>query len=259
VTERTAGGPRPTRARLLVTCLVDSLRPDVGFAVVRLLERAGVQVEVPADQTCCGQPAFNAGCWEDARDIARHMIDVFGEGDLPVVVPSGSCADMAIHQAPALLAGDARYAERAQALAARTWELTAFLVDVLGLTDLGAASSGRVAYHPACHGLRGLGLERQPEALLEGVRGIERCPLDEAQTCCGFGGLFAMKMSDISGSLLDRKIASIERSGADTLVATDISCLLHIGGGLRRKGSPVKVRHLAELLAGQNDGEAVKR
>ena len=240
--------PRPTRVQLLVTCLVDSLRPEVGFAVVKVLERAGVAVDVPPAQTCCGQPAFNAGSWEDAREIARHLIDAFGGTGLPVVVPSGSCGDMVIHQAPALLAADPVYGPRARALADRTWELTEFLVDVLGVADLGAHATGRVAYHPACHGLRGLGLERQPEALLEHVRGVERCPLEEARTCCGFGGLFAVKMSDISGSLLDRKIACLERSGADTLVATDISCLLHIGGGLHRKGSAMRVLHLAELL-----------
>jgi len=253
VTERTVTpGARPTRVQLLVTCLLDSLRPDVGFAVAKVLEKAGMQVDVPRDQTCCGQPAFNAGSWDAARDIARHVIEVFDGDDVPVVVPSGSCADMVIHQAPTLLAGDPRYAERARRLSARTHELTAFLVDVLGVTDLGAASSGRVAYHPACHGLRGLGLDRQPNALLDAVRGIARCPLDEAETCCGFGGLFALKMTEISGSLLDRKIANVERSGADTLVATDISCLLHIGGGLHRKGSAVKVKHLAELLAEEN-------
>lgn len=256
MTEPAARGvARPTRAHLLVTCLVDTLRPEVGFATVDVLERAGVRVDVPAGQTCCGQPAFNAGSWDAARAIARHLIDVFGDDEVPVVVPSGSCADMVVHQAAALLAEDPDYADRARRLAGRTWELTAFLVDVLGVTDLGAAATGRVAYHPACHGLRGLGLARQPEALLGSVRGIERCPLEEAETCCGFGGLFALKMSDISGSLLARKIANLERSGADTVVATDVSCLLHIGGGLRRKGSPMRVRHLAELLAEEKSEE----
>jgi L-lactate dehydrogenase complex protein LldE len=156
---------------------------------------------------------------------------------------------MVIHQAPALLADDPAYAERARTLAARTYEFTAFLVDVLGVSDVGAAGHQRIAYHPACHGLRGLGLERQPGVLLDKVAGIERCPLDEEATCCGFGGLFSVKMSDISGSLLARKIACIEQSGADTVVATDVSCLMHIAGGLHRKGSPVRVKHLAEVLA----------
>ena len=244
-----AGGSRPTRVQLMVTCLVDSLAPDVGFAVVRILERAGVQVEVPRGQTCCGQPAFNAGSWDDARAMARYTIDVFSRSDAPVVVPSGSCGDMVIHQAAQLLAGDPAYAKPAKALADRTYELTAFLVDVLGITNTGAHFEGRLTYHPACHGLRGLGLSQQPRALVDGIRGAQVCPLPEAETCCGFGGLFALKMADISSALLARKIANIEASGADTVVATDISCLTHIAGGLRRKGSAVQVKHLAEVLA----------
>jgi L-lactate dehydrogenase complex protein LldE len=157
---------------------------------------------------------------------------------------------MVIHQAPHLLEGDAAYGPRAVTLAARTYELTQFVVDVLGVTDVSARSSDRLTYHPACHGLRGLGVARQPLALLEKVEGPALCPLPDAETCCGFGGLFAVKLSEVSGSLLDRKIASIEASGADTLVATDVSCLMHIAGGLHRKGSAVKVKHLAEVLAG---------
>ena len=235
------------KVQLLVTCLVDSLFPDVGFSVVNVLERLGVEVEVPAGQTCCGQPAFNAGSPDDARAMARHLIDVFA-GDLPVVVPSGSCGDMVIHHAPALLADDPAYADRARTLAGRTHEFTAFLVDVLGVKDVGAAARDRVTYHAACHGLRGLGLDRQPGLLLDCIDGIQRCPLDEETTCCGFGGLFSVKMPEISGSLLSRKIASIERSGADTVVATDVSCLMHIAGGLKRRGSTVQVKHLAEML-----------
>ena len=239
---------RPDRVQLLVTCLVDTIAPHVGFAVVTVLERLGLVVHVPRGQTCCGQPAFNAGLWDDARAMARHLIDVFEPDPAPVVVPSGSCGDMVIHQAPRLLAEDPLYAPRAAALASRTHELTSFLVDVLGVTDVGAGSTDRLTYHPACHGLRGLGLARQPEALLAGVRGATRCPLPDAETCCGFGGLFALKMSGISGSLLDRKLAGIEASGAETVVSTDVSCLIHIAGGLHRKGSPIRVRHLAEVL-----------
>lgn len=251
-----AGASRPTRVQLLVTCLVDSIFPDVGFAVVSVLERLGVAVEVPKGQTCCGQPAFNSGSWDDARAMARHLVDVFSASDLPVVVPSGSCGDMVIHQAPELLAEDPDYGPRARALAARTYEFTQFLVDVLGVTDVGAEAGGRVTYHPACHGLRGLGLDRQPRALLASVRGLEHCPLGEAETCCGFGGLFAVKMTAISGSLLARKIGNIEQSGADTVVATDVSCLMHIAGGLRRRGSSIEVRHLAELLAHPSERRA---
>ncbi len=241
---------RPSRVQLLVTCLVDSIYPQVGFAVVEVLERLGITVEVPAGQTCCGQPAFNSGGWDEARAMARHLIDVFGDrADVPVVVPSGSCGDMVIHQAPTLLADDPAYAARAKALAARTFEFTQLLVDVLGVTDVGACSQGSVTYHPACHGLRGLGVAQQPLALLDSVRGVDRCPLPEADTCCGFGGLFAIKLHDVSASLLHRKIANLEATGADTLVATDVSCLMHIAGGLHRRGSTMKVKHLAEVLA----------
>ena len=155
---------RPTRVKLLVTCLVDTVYPHVGFATVALLERLGVTVEVPPGQTCCGQPAFNSGSWDDARAMARHTIDVFGDDDVPVVVPSGSCGDMVIHQAPHLLQGDPVYGPRATALAARTHELTQFIVDVLGVTDVGARCGDTLTYHPACHGLRGLGVARQPLA-----------------------------------------------------------------------------------------------
>jgi L-lactate dehydrogenase complex protein LldE len=239
----------PTRVKLLVTCLVDTVFPDVGFATVALLERLGLTVEVPEGQTCCGQPAFNSGSWDDARAMARHLIDVFGDDHTPIVVPSGSCGDMVIHQAPHLLQDDALYGPRAAALAARTHELTAFIVDVMGVSDLGARTTAKVAYHPACHGLRGLGIADQPLALLDAATAGERCTLQDAETCCGFGGLFAVKLHGVSGSLLDRKIANIEQSGAETLVATDVSCLMHIGGGLHRKGSAVKVKHLAEVLA----------
>jgi L-lactate dehydrogenase complex protein LldE len=245
--------------QLLVTCLVDSIAPRVGFAVVEVLERLGLEVEVPAGQTCCGQPAFNSGGWDEARAMARHLIDVFGDHPgVPVVVPSGSCGDMVIHQAPMLLEGDAVWADRARALAARTFEFTQFLVDVLGVTDVGAVSQGRLTYHPACHGLRGLGIASQPLALLGEVRNVERCPLPEAETCCGFGGLFAVKLSDVSASLLQRKLANVEASGADTLVATDVSCLMHLEGGLRRRGSPIRVRHLAEVLAERLSPTAAK-
>lgn len=249
MSQATGAAARPTRVKLLVTCLVDTVYPQVGFAAVAVLERLGITVEVPAGQTCCGQPAFNSGSWDDARAMARHLIDVFGDDQIPVVVPSGSCGDMVIHQAPHLLAGDAVYGPRAAALSARTHELTQFIVDVLGVTDVGARTRARIAYHPACHGLRGLGVATQPLALLDGVGGAVRCPLPEAETCCGFGGLFAVKLADVSGTLLERKIANIEQSGADTLVATDVSCLMHIAGGLHRRGSAVKVRHLAEVLA----------
>jgi L-lactate dehydrogenase complex protein LldE len=241
---------RPARVQLLVTCLVDRFFPETGEAVVDVLERLGVAVEFPDAQTCCGQPAFNSGYTDEARALARHTIDVLSESDAPVVVPSGSCGDMVIHQYEALFADDPVWAERARELSHRTYELTQFLVDVLGVTDVGAVASGKLAYHACCHGLRGLNVRTQPTALLEQVRGAEICPLAEAEVCCGFGGLFAVKMPEISGGMLARKLDHIEASGADTIVVTDVSCGMHMNGGLHRRGSRVRVRHLAELLAG---------
>jgi L-lactate dehydrogenase complex protein LldE len=249
---RTQGSP--TTAQLFVTCLVDAFYPEVGFSVVEILERLGVRVHVPDGQTCCGQPAFNAGFWEDARAMARHTLDVLDAADGPIVIPSGSCADMIVHQYAELFgsagggAVDEVYRAKAARVAARTFELTQFLTDVLGKEDVGAASTGSVAYHACCHGLRGLGVLRQPQCLLANVEGLEQRPLAEADTCCGFGGLFAVKMADISGAMLGRKLDAIEASGADTVAVTDVSCLMHMAGGLHRRGSAVRVRHIAEVL-----------
>jgi L-lactate dehydrogenase complex protein LldE len=242
-------GPRPTRVQLFVTCLVDRIYPDTGQAVVDVLERLGLDVQVPVGQTCCGQPAFNAGYRDDARVLARRTIDLLAATADPVVVPSGSCGDMLIHQYSALLAAEPAYAERARALASRTYEFTQFLVDVMGVTDVQAVSRRKLAYHACCHGLRGLGLDRQPRALLSGVAGATLCPLAESDVCCGFGGLFAVKMADISGAMLGRKLDCVERSGADTVIVTDVSCGMHMAGGLHRRGRPIEVRHIADILA----------
>jgi L-lactate dehydrogenase complex protein LldE len=237
--------------QLFVTCLVDKFYPEVGLATVEILERLGLTVEFPQGQTCCGQPAFNGGFWEDARAMARYTIDLLSHSEAPIVLPSGSCGDMIIHHYPELLAGDPDYAAKATAVAGRTYEFTQFLVDVLGVTDLETSHAGRVAYHASCHGLRGLGLEAQPRQLLANVRGIEQTTLPGAEECCGFGGLFAVKMGDISGSILARKLDNIEASGAEIITGTDVSCLMNIAGGLQRRGSRVKVKHLAELLRGE--------
>jgi len=240
---------RPARVQLLVTCLIDRIFPDTGMSVVALLERLGLEVIVPAGQTCCGQPAFNAGYTADARAMARHTIDVLLTSNDPVVVPSGSCGDMVIHQYEALLAGDAEYLSKARQVRARCHELTRFLVDVMGVTDVGAAVSGTVTYHACCHGLRGLGVREEPLTLLRHVRGATFCPLAESEVCCGFGGLFSVKLADISSAMLDRKLDRIQESGADTVVVTDVSCGMHMQGGLRRRGSPIRVKHLADVLA----------
>lgn len=238
--------------QLFVTCLVDQFFPDVGFATVEILEKLGLTVEFPQGQTCCGQPAFNGGFWDDTRAMARYTIDLLTQSDAPVVLPSGSCTEMIVHHYPVLLAGDPDYAAKAKDVAGRTYELTQFLVDVLGVTDLHAPASGagKVAYHASCHGLRGLGLKQQPHQLLDHVAGLEQQELPGAEECCGFGGLFAVKMGDISGAILNRKLDNIEVSGAETIVGGDVSCLMNIAGGLRRRGSRVQVKHLAEILRG---------
>ncbi len=239
--------------QLFVTCLVDQFYPEVGFATVEILEKLGLTVEFPQGQTCCGQPAFNGGFWDDTRAMARYTVDLLAQSDAPIVLPSGSCADMIVHHYPEILAGEPDYATKAQDIAGRTYELTQFLVDVLGVTDLEVRGSGCVAYHASCHGLRGLDIKAQPGQLLDNVEGVELKELPGAEECCGFGGLFAVKMGDISGAILKRKLENIEASGAETIVGTDVSCLMNIAGGLRRRGSRVQVKHLAELLRGEGE------
>lgn len=235
--------------QLFVTCLVDNFFPDVGFAVVEILEELGLTVEFPQAQTCCGQPAFNAGFWPDARAMARHTIAVLAQSDAPIVVPSGSCAAMIRHHYTEILADDPTYGPKARAVAERTYEFSQFLVDELEVTNLNTHTSGCLTYHPSCHGLRGLDVKRQPQTLLNNVTGTQQKDLPGAEECCGFGGLFAVKMSDISGAILQQKLDNIESTGADTVVGTDSSCLMHIAGGLHRRGSRVQVKHLAEVLA----------
>jgi len=235
--------------QLFVTCLVDGFFPQVGVATVTVLERLGLTVEFPLDQTCCGQPAFNAGYTDQARRMAEHTIEVLDASEGPIVIPSGSCAAMIIHHAPELLAGG-EWEAAADRVAGRVRELTQFLVDDLGLTEVGAQGSGSVTHHRSCHGLRGLGLRTQGEALLDGVAGIERCELAGAEECCGFGGLFSIELPEVSTAMMDTKIGNVVASGAETLVGGDVSCLMHIAGGLHRTGAQVEVRHIAEILAG---------
>lgn len=239
----------PSTVQLFATCLIETLRPEAGMAVVRVLEKIGLQVEYPDGQTCCGQPAFNGGAFDDARAMARHTLDVLSRTDTPVVVPSGSCADMIVHHYPELFAADPVYGPRAESVAKRTYEFSQFLVDVLGVSDLGARFPGQVAYHPSCHLLRGLGVADPPRRLLAAIAGADIVEQANPTECCGFGGLFAVKMSDISGAMLKRKLDGLEQSGAQTVVGCDVSCLLHIAGGLHRRRSKIKTRHLAELLA----------
>src|SRR6516165_6203966 len=230
----------------MITCLGDALFPDVGVATVRLLRRLGVQVDFPKAQTCCGQPHFNSGYHDDARALARHTIQAFANGQT-VVAPSGSCAAMVKLEYPELFHDDLVWHGRAEELAHRTRELSDFLVNVLGLTDVGARFEGKATYHMACH-LRGLGLLTEPERLLRRVRGLEYVPLERADECCGFGGSFAVRYPGISGAMVQDKADFIEKAGVDAVVATDAGCLMNIAGCLRRRGSPVRALHLAEIL-----------
>lgn len=230
----------------MITCLGDALFPDVGVATVRLLRRLGVAVGFPAAQTCCGQPHFNSGYHDDARALARHTIQAFA-GVEKVVTPSGSCAAMVKREYPELFAHDAVWQRRALDLAARTHELADFLVNVLGLEDVGARFEGRATYHMACH-LRALGLLTEPERLLKRVRGLELVPLERADECCGFGGSFSVRYPEISGAMVKDKADFIEKTGVDVVVATDAGCLMNIGGCLRRRGGRVRTLHLAEVL-----------
>lgn len=235
--------------QLFITCLIDSLRPQVGEAVVQVLNRAGVRVEFPPGQTCCGQPAYNAGMRSEARKTAEHTIQVFEAVPGPVVIPSGSCTAMIRHGYPELFKDDKTWLPRAQNLAERTYEFTEYLVDKLGITGVGACFPGNVTYHPSCHLLRGLGVDRQPRILLANVRDANIMELPYQDECCGFGGVFSVKHPEISAEMLQRKIANIEDANAQTVVVCDTGCLMHIGGGLNRQGRSQKVLHIAEILA----------
>ncbi len=240
--------PRP-RVALFVTCLVDLHRPTVGFAAIRLLEAAGCQVEVPRAQTCCGQPAYNSGDRATARDLARGILDAFAGYDY-VVVPSGSCGGMLRTHMPGLFDDDPNLRARAEALAARTYELVSFLADVMKLTHVPGRHAGRVTYHDSCAGLRELGVKAQPRALLATVEGLSLTELPDADVCCGFGGTFCVKYPEISTRMVTDKTQAIRGTGAEMVLAGDLGCLLNIAGRLAREGSPVAVRHVAEVLAG---------
>jgi len=235
--------------QLMITCLGDVLRPGVGQATVQLLRRLGHEVNFRPAQTCCGQPFFNSGFADLAREQARHTIGVF-EGDEPVVVPSGSCAAMIKLEYPLLFEHDPVWRPRAEALAARTFELGDFLVNQLKITDVGARYEGRVTYHYACH-LRGLGLSSEVEQLLAQVRGLKYVPLAQQDQCCGFGGSFSVRYPQISTAMVDGKCQAIDGTEAQAVVSTDTGCLMNIGGRLRRLGRTVECLHLAELLVRQ--------
>jgi len=239
------------RVELFVTCLVDQLWSGIGTSTVEVLRRAGCSVEFDERQTCCGQPAFNTGYRTEARRVAQRFIELCEESQAEAIVsPSGSCTAM-VHHYAALFPDDQHWRERAHALAARTFELSSFLVRKLKIDDVGARFAGRVTWHDACHGLRDLNVHDEPRRLIKQVRGTEFVELGNADACCGFGGTFSVKYPEISTAILDQKIEAIERAGVDAVVSGDASCLMQIGGRLSRIGSKVRVMHLAELLASQ--------
>ncbi len=241
------------RVALYVTCLVDLMRPSIGFATLRLLEAAGCDVVVPEGQTCCGQPAWSAGNRAVAADLARKAIAEL-EAYSAVVVPSGSCTDQIRNVYPQLLADDAEWGPRALALAAKTHELTQFLADVAQLETAPAEFAGSVTYHDSCKGLRALGIKRQPRELLLKVQGLSLKEMSDCEECCGFGGAFSVKFGDVSTRIVDRKCESIAASGADAVVGGDLGCLLNIEGRLRRRGDDTtRVLHVAEVLAGGSE------
>jgi L-lactate dehydrogenase complex protein LldE len=249
-----AGHPR--RVALFVTCLVDLFRPSVGFAAVKLLEEAGCSVEIPPLQVCCGQPAYNIGDRATARTIAAQVIDAF-EGYEAIVAPSGSCGGMLAHHYPGLFDDDSAMKARAGSFAGRCFELMSFLVDVLGIEKVAARYDGTVTYHDSCSGLRELGVKDQPRRLLHSVDGLSLREMKTPEVCCGFGGTFCVKYPEISNAMVGEKSADIALSGADTLLAGDLGCLMNMAGKLQREGSSVRVRHVAEVLADMGNLAAI--
>ncbi len=239
--------------QMMPTCLVDRMAPEVGKATVRVLEQAGFNIEVPEGLTCCGQPAYNVGLNSDARKMAIHTLGILDATEGPIVLPSGSCAAMMVANYPELLKGTPDY-DAAIRVAERTRELSRFLVDEVADGQLEKdCEECTVTVHRSCHGLRTLGLGDTVENLLSNLTGANLVPLDGAEECCGFGGLFSIEMPEVSAAIMDTKLDRVEASGADVLVGGDVSCLMHLEGGLRRRNSPITVRHFVELLGAENE------
>ena len=241
------------KVSLFITCLVDQIFPEVGMSMVSVLRRLGVEVDFPAAQTCCGQPAFNSGFNSEARDLARRFVGIFENCEY-IVAPSGSCTSMVRVFYKELFNDDPDWQKRAESLASRTYEFTEFVVNVLGVEDVGASYGGKVALHQSCHLLRELNVRTEPQLLLNSVKGIELVELERAEACCGFGGLFSIKYPRISSGILQEKIESVKKSGADLVVACDVGCLMHIAGGLSRQDIATRTMHIAELLAKRDGG-----
>ncbi|MBC92940.1 MAG: Fe-S oxidoreductase [Rhodospirillaceae bacterium] len=244
------------RVALFITCLVDLFRPTVGFASIKLLEEAGCEVVVPRQQTCCGQPAYNTGDRADTISIAKQVIVEFEDYDY-IIVPSGSCAGMISKHYPALFSQDSNWLDRANRLSKKTYELISFLTDIMGVDSVDSEFQGTVTYHDACSGLRELSIHDQPRRLLSSIDGLHLRELDDANVCCGFGGTFCVKYADISNRMVETKAEQVIATGADTLLAGDLGCLLNMAGKLQRDGVELNVRHVAEVLAGMADKPAI--
>ena len=236
------------KVSLFVTCLVDILFPQVGVSMFKVLKRLGVEVDFPEEQTCCGQPAFNSGFREDAKVLAKRFVSIFSQDGF-IVSPSGSCTSMVRVFYKELFHNDQQMLEMVDLLSSRTYEFSEFLVNVLKVDDVGATYNGRVTYHDSCHALRELRIQNEPRKLIKSVKGVDFVEMKFPDTCCGFGGTFSVKFPDVSVSILDEKIESIIESGADTVVSTDMGCLMQISGAISRRKLPVKTMHIAELLA----------
>jgi L-lactate dehydrogenase complex protein LldE len=241
---------------LFATCLVDLFRPVVGFSAAKLVEDSGCRVDVPPAQTCCGQPAYNSGDRADTRAIAMQVIKTFEPYDY-VVAPSGSCAAMLKKHYPGLFAGDPKWETRAQAFAGKVHELISFLVDIRGQKEVAAKLRGKVTYHDSCSGLRELGVHDQPRKLLSSIKGLKLTEMTDSDVCCGFGGTFCVKYSDISNAIVTKKTENIAASGAKLLLAGDLGCLMNMAGKLKREGKKVDARHVAEVLAGMTDAPPI--
>lgn len=232
---------------LFVTCLADVFRPNVAISTVHILERLGIKVNFPQDQTCCGQVAFNAGFWDDARKVAKHFLNVFKNAEY-IIAPSGSCVSMVKKNYPLLFEKDIELKQIVDKVSSRIYELTEFLVNILKVENLGSTYNGKVVYHDSCHLLRELGIRSEPRRLIQNIKGLELCEMKESEVCCGFGGVFSIKFPIISTAITQQKVECIRKSGANTIVATDLGCLLQIEGLLRRQRIPIKTMHIAELL-----------
>lgn len=252
----TSGLPSSPRVGLFVTCLVDAMRPSVGFAALKLLREAGCHVEVPRTQTCCGQPAFNSGDTRDTASLARRFIETFEPFDF-VVAPSGSCVGMTRAHYEEALADDPAWADRARRLGEKTFELMSFLVDVIGFVPAHRTFTASATYHDSCSGLRELGIFEQPRTLLDRVSGLEMRKLEGNDVCCGFGGTFCVKYPAISNAVVSEKAGAVERTGAQLLLGGDLGCLMNMAGKLSRNGSKVRVFHAIEVLAGMAESPAI--